>query len=100
MKPSPETTQTPTRSGGRYVMHSVVPVGAIVLYTVLILLVLYTTTRATISISGIYPYAAYVLVGLLLAFLLRMVSTRYVLDEDSFRAWRLFGARRLSLIHI
>jgi hypothetical protein len=78
-------------------MHSVVPIGAIILYLVLILLVLYVASRATFSI---YPYAVYVLVALLALFLARMVSTHYVLDEDSLHAWRLFGTRRIRLADI
>jgi hypothetical protein len=81
-------------AGGRFVMHAAIPWGVVVFYVILILLVTYIELIHELPSS---PYLFFVLVGVLVIFLARMLSTRYVLDADRVIASRLFGSRRARL---
>lgn len=78
-------------------MHSGVPVAVIVFYAILIVIIAYAGLRGTFSS---YPDISYILVAILLLFLIRLLSTRYVLDSEWLRAWRIFGSRSVRLSEV
>jgi hypothetical protein len=69
-------------------------VGVVGAYLALLLLVavLFVPTSA-----GAPGWGAWVLVGLVVFFLARYLSTTYTLDDTDLRAWRILGGRRLPL---
>ncbi|HZY71308.1 MAG TPA: hypothetical protein VFF67_10085 [Thermoplasmata archaeon] len=75
-------------------MHAATPLTTIVFYAILVLALLYATTRTP---TGDFPVIAGLLIGVLLLFLVRFLTTTYVLDSDDLRAVRLLGFRRVHL---
>lgn len=75
-------------------MRAVTPLTTIGFYSILVVALLYATTR---SPTGDFPYVAGILIVVLLVFLLRFLTTVYVLDADDLRAIRLLGSRRVHL---
>jgi hypothetical protein len=78
-------------------MHSAVPVGVIIFYILLETVIGYAASRGTFSS---FPFIAWILTAILVLFLVRMVSTRYILDAEKFHAWRLFGSRSVALDNV
>jgi len=62
----------------------------------LFLVVILIVVGGNSAIVG-YPPAIFFLSGVLLLFLGRYLSTRYAVDSDYLRAWRLFGTRKVRL---
>ncbi|MGA7924294.1 MAG: hypothetical protein WCA77_10005 [Thermoplasmata archaeon] len=96
-EPAPVRAPPALDAQGRFVMHSGIPIAVIVFYAILILIIVYAGLRGTFSS---FPDISYILVGILLIFLVRLLSTRYVLDSEYLRAWRLFGSRKVKLTEV
>jgi hypothetical protein len=88
---------TPPRAARRY--WEFAPKSATVLgvYLILLALLAYEASRNEF-IS--FPFVAYFLVGLLVLYLARYLSTTYWIDDRRLRAFRLFGGRSLPLAEI
>lgn len=79
---------------GRYASRAPVSTGVVVFYGILVAILLWAWGVG--SYSG-YPYVFVVLIAILMVFLARYASTRYVMDSDFLTASRLFGSRRVRL---
>ncbi len=94
-----ETAAGPTRSAppldeqGRYVVYGPRSVAVIGLYLVLVGLLVYLNTGTAYA----YPGVPLLLAAILLVYLARYLTTRYVLDAETLSALRLFGSRRVRL---
>jgi hypothetical protein len=71
-----------------------VSVGALVFNLFLIGVLLLVNGSSNILL---YPDVPLFLAAVILVFLLRTLSTRYILDSDRLVAWRLWGSRRIPL---
>ncbi len=69
-------------------------IGVIVAYAILALLLIFVVGQDS-SVGFSWPL--YFLLGVTGFFLVRYLSTRYVLDDSYFTAWRIFGSRRIPL---
>lgn len=79
---------------GRYARPAPVPVGAVAFNLILIGILLLVDGRSDILL---YPQVPLFLAAVILVFLLRTLSTRYILDAEHLTAWRLWGSRRIAL---
>ena len=80
-------------ASGRYVVYGPRSPAVIGLYLVLVGLLLYLNSGPTYA----YPGVPLLLAAVLLVYLARYLSTRYVLDAETLWARRLFGSRRVRL---
>lgn len=79
---------------GRFRAGAPISAGVVILYGLLVVIVVYATSRASFSSNPIVPE---VLVAVLFLFLARHVSTYYVLDDRALHARRIFGSRSIPL---
>ena len=69
--------------------------GVIAIYLVLALIIVYFARGG--SVENTTPAISYLLVGVTLFFLLRYLSTSYLLDDSTLRARRILGSRVIRL---
>jgi hypothetical protein len=79
-------------SSGVYRQNAPVSYAVIGFYLILMLLLVYVSTRGSFSS---FPFITELLIAVFLVFLVRNLSTRYRLDSDQLVAWRIFGNRRV-----
>lgn len=93
--PSPEAEESGApEAEGRFTMPARYSIGVIVAYAIIgLLLVLVVGRESSVG----FGWPLYFLLAVTVFFLARYLSTRYVLDDTNFTAWRLFGSRRIPL---
>jgi hypothetical protein len=79
---------------GTYRMRASFSVGVVVAYAILIALVLAVVAP---RVQHGYTWVTYLLVGLLLLFLARYLSTSYTLNDTHLHAWTILGGVRVPL---
>ncbi|MCI4366350.1 MAG: PH domain-containing protein [Thermoplasmata archaeon] len=72
--------------------------GVIGVYIVLAVIILYFVRTSTLDNSS--PVLSYALIGVTIFFLVRYLSTQYVLGTSALKAWRLFGSRTIEFATI
>ncbi len=94
-EPANRTTTAPPFSGvaRRFGMWAFRSLGVIGAYIVLGLIMLYIATRSNV----LAPLFGYGVLAIVVFFLIRYLSTRYVIDDEFLRARRILGGRAVPL---
>jgi hypothetical protein len=91
--PEPPASST-TVLEGKYRMRGRLSAGVVGAYAVLLVLVVLFVAP---KVQRGYDWATYLLLGVILLFLVRYLTTEYTLDDTHLHAWTILGGRRVPL---